>query len=107
MLNSLLTSLILLMAVTGCSRSSVVKITNRSSMTLSNLVLSGSGFTNHIERITPGEEKDFTPRSRGESGLRITFEVGGRSIDSGELGYFEANGYHVSAVINTNFTVSV
>ena len=95
------------LTLTGCSSSSVVSITNRSSVTVSNVVLSGSGFTNRFENIAPGGERHFTVRPRGESGLRVAFDAAGRTVDSGEQGYFEADGYHVTAIIGTNLSVSV
>lgn len=94
-------------ALIGCSGPSVVTIVNRSSVTVSNVVLSGSGFTNRFESIAPGSERHFTPRPRGESAVRVIFDAAGRSVNSGEQGYFEASGYRVSAVIDTNLTVSV
>ena len=94
-------------ALTGCSGSSVVTIANRSSVTISNVVLSGSGFTNRFESLAPGAEQHFTVRPRGESGLRVAFDAAGQKVDSGEQGYFEADSYRVSAVVGTNLSVSV
>jgi uncharacterized lipoprotein YajG len=96
-----------MLAVTGCSRSSVVTIINRSSITLSNVVVSGSGFTNRVERVAPGAEQRLDVHPRGESGLRVAFDAAGQKFDSGEQGYFEAQGYRVSAVIGTNLSVSI
>lgn len=94
-------------ALTGCSGSSVVTLINRSDITLSNVVVLGSGFTNRFESISPGAEQRFTVHPRGESGLRVAFfDAAGRKVDSGEQGYFEA-GYHVSAIIGTNLNVSI
>jgi uncharacterized lipoprotein YajG len=96
-----------IIALTGCLDSSVVTITNQSSVTVSNVVLSGSGFSNRFESIAPGAERHFTVRPRGESGLRVAFDAARRIVDSGKQGYFEADGYRVSAVIGTNLSVSV
>jgi hypothetical protein len=95
------------LALTGCSGSTVVTITNRSSITLFNIVVSGSGFTNRVERIAPGAEQRLAVHPRGESGLRVAFDAAGQKIDSGEQGYFEAQGYRVSAVIGTNLSVFI
>ena len=95
------------LALTGCSGSSVVMISNQSSMTVSNVVLSGSGFTNRFESIAPGAKQHFVVRPHGESGLRVAFDAAGRRVDSGEQSYFESDGYRVSAVISTNLSVSV
>jgi len=94
--------------VGGCSRSPVVTIDNQSSQTLSNIVVSGSGFSNEIGSIDPGEKHKLTVHPVGESGLRIRFYAGTERIDSGEQDYFEPNGgYRVSAVISTDLSVSV
>jgi hypothetical protein len=93
-------------ALVWCSRGPVVTITNQSTVILSNIVLSGSGFTNRIDQIAPGGRQRLAVHWRGESGLRVVFEAGGRHVDSGEQGYFEA-GYQVNATIDTNLTVSV
>jgi len=95
------------LTLVGCSGSSVVTITNRSSVVLSNVVVSGSGFTNRLESIAAGAEQQIAVRPRGESGLRVSFDAAGQRIDSGEQGYFEARGYRVSAVIATNLSVSI
>jgi uncharacterized lipoprotein YajG len=95
------------LTLVGCSGSSVVTITNRSSVVLSNVVVSGSGFTNRLESIAAGAEQQIAVHPRGESGLRVSFDAAGQRIDSGEQGYFEAQGYRVSAVIATNLSVSI
>ena len=77
-------------------------------MVLSNVVLFGSGFSNHIERIPAGAKHRLRVRPNGESGLRIVFDAGGRHIDGGQQGYFEpGGGYRVDATVDTNLTVSV
>jgi uncharacterized lipoprotein YajG len=99
--------LVAVVMLIGCSGSSVVVIANRSNVTVSNVVLSGSGFTNRLGNILPGGEEQIRVNPRGESGLRVVFDAAGRTVDSGEQGYFEATGYRVSAVISTNLNVSV
>jgi hypothetical protein len=97
-----------LVALEGCSRAPVVTIANRSTVTLSNIVISGSGFSNRIDRIAGGGEHRLTVHPRGESGVRLAFDAGGQHVDSGEQGYFEASGgYRVIVTVNTNLSVSV
>jgi hypothetical protein len=108
MKNSYLIFLAILMIVVGCSRAPVVSLTNRSGFTLSNVVVSGSGFTNTLGDIETGSERRLVIRSRGESGLRVVFDVSTNHIDSGEQGYFESGGgYSVAATVNTNLNVTV
>jgi hypothetical protein len=100
--------LIALLALAGCSDGPVITITNHSSITLSNVVLTGSGFTNNIEILAPGSRHKLTVYPHGESGLRVVFDAAGRRIDSGEQGYFEGgNNYQVAVIVNTNLDVSV
>ncbi len=94
--------------LTGCSHGPVVTIKNDSSVTLSNVVVSGAGFSERIGRISAGAEHRFTAHPTGESGVRVEFDAEGRHIDSGEQGYFEADGlYRVAATVRTNLSVSV
>ena len=92
--------------VSGCSDCATVTVINHSGLTLSNLVSSGSGFTNRIATLAPGDHKRERVRVGGESSLRVSFDAAGGRIESGEEGYFEA-GYRVTAIIETNLSVSV
>lgn len=97
-----------LMLAAGCSRAPVITIKNQSSLTISNIVLSGSGFTNHIAAIPAGSEHRLTVRPTGDSGIRLVFDAGTQHIDSGSQGYFEARGgYRITATVGTNLSVSV
>jgi hypothetical protein len=92
----------------GCSRAPVVTITNHSTVTLSNVVVSGSGFTLPVGSIAPEAERRLSVHPTGESGLRVEFDADGRHIDSGQQGYFEGGGgYRVTATVSTNLSVSV
>lgn len=91
----------------GCSRGPGVTITNHSILTLSNVVVSGSGFSERIGNIAPGTQHRLTVHPQGESGLRVEFDADGRHIDSGQQGYFEAGGYRVTATVSTNLSVAV
>lgn len=93
--------------LSGCSRAPVVTITNHSTVTLSNVVVSGSGFTHQVPIIAPGAEHRMSVRPSGESALRVEFDAAGRHIDSGQQGYFDGGGYRVSATVSTNLDVSV
>jgi hypothetical protein len=100
--------LAVIVAVAGCSRAPVVAITNRSTNALVNVVVSGSGFTNRIDKIAAGAETRLTVHPRGESGLGIAFDAGGQHIDAGEQGYFEAGGgYRVAVTVQPDLKVSV
>ena len=97
-----------LLAASGCSRAPVITITNQSSLTLSNVVVSGSGFSERIGSIPAGGEHRLRVRPRGESGVRLVFDGGTQHVDSGEQGYFEAGGgYRMTATVGTNLSVSI
>ena len=97
-----------LAAVTGCSRAPVITIKNQSSLTLSNVLVSGSGFSTRIANIPAGSEHRLTVRPSGDSGVRLVFDAGTQHIDSGSQGYFEAGGgYRVTATVDTNLGVSI
>lgn len=83
-------------------------VTNRSSLLLTNIVLSGSGFTERVGILEPGREKRITVHPKGSTGLRVTFDTGTQHIDSGQQAFFDTNGvYLVSALIKPDLTVSV
>ncbi|MFM7817124.1 MAG: hypothetical protein ACKPGI_09165 [Verrucomicrobiota bacterium] len=92
----------------GCSGSPEVELRNDASQTVSNLVVSGTGFTGRIGTVRAGEGRRFVVRPTGESGVRIDFEAGGRRVDSGSQGYIEPRGgSRIRAVIGTNLDVRI
>ena len=100
--------LVALAAAAGCSRAPVITVQNQSSQTLSNVVVSGSGFSTRIANIPAGSEHRLTVRPSGASGVCLVFDAGTQHIDSGSQGYFEARGgYRVFAIIGTNLSVSI
>ena len=89
----------------GCRRSPVVVVTNESGVTVSNVVVSGVGFTNAIAVMAAGDRMALRVRPSGDSHVRATFEAG-RLHDSGNLGYLGNSGaYRVGLVIGTNGAV--
>lgn len=103
--------LILLAALatfTGCSRAPVITIKNQSSLTLSNVVVSGSGFSNRIASIPAESEHRLTVQPSADSGVRLAFDAGAQHIDSGSQGYLEARGgYRIEAIVGTNLSVLI
>jgi hypothetical protein len=94
-------------ALSGCTRAPVITISNRSTNTLANVVVSGSGFSNRIDSIAAGAERRFTVRPPGESGLRVTFDAGSQRIDVDDLAYIEAGGgYRVAVTVQPDLKVS-
>ena len=101
-------TILVLLAITlaGCSRGPVVSVTNRSTVVISNAVVSGPLFTNAIGTLQPGEERSVVVHPHGESHVRLTFDASGQKIDSGGLEYFEeSSSYRVSLTVTTNLQV--
>lgn len=99
----LLSTLVLLL---GRSRGPEISVSNQSVATLSNVVVSGPGFTMALGMLNPGEVQRRIVRPHRDSNVRLQFDAGGRHIDSGQLGYFEdSSQYRVSLTVTTNFEV--
>lgn len=104
----LLAALATCLLLPGCSRGPRVTLVNSSSLSLSNVVVSGSGFSVPMGTVPPGESRRTRVRPSGESSIRVAFEAGGRKVDSGEQGYVEARGgYRVWVLVGTNLAVQV
>lgn len=92
----------------GCARSPVISVRNDSGLTLSNVVVSGTGFSERLADLPPGGELHRRVRPQGESGVRMVFEAGTRRVDSGPQGYFErGGGARIQVRVGTNLSVSV
>jgi hypothetical protein len=74
----------------GCSREPAIVVTNRSGITLTNLILTGSGFSQRIARLSPQAAARFIVNPKGPSGVRIAFDAAGRHFDTkGQIGFFK------------------
>jgi len=76
-----LISFTIIVALAGCSGKPTITVINQSSLILSNVVASGSGFTNQIGNIAPKTEKKFKVNCSDDSGLRLVFETAGKHIN--------------------------
>lgn len=100
--------LAVMLAWAGCSRETGLTIENRSSRVITNVVISGSGFSERIESLPAGLKQKVTIRPRGETGARVMFDAGNRHVDAEEQGYFEGGGrYRVAVIIEPDLTVTV
>ncbi len=101
-------SLLAIAFLAGCSASTPVTVTNQSSMPINAVEISGSGFSERIGAIGPGESVSRRVQPRGESGLAVSFRAGGRLIKVPAQGYFEGGGaYQVHAVVAPDLTVKL
>ena len=104
----LLIAVSLLVAGAGCSRAPTLILRNQSSLTLSNVVVSGTGFSERIATLPAGAEHRLRLKPTGESGVRLTFDAGTQRVDSGSQGYVEPRGgYRVMLTVGTNLNVSI
>lgn len=100
--------LVLVFVLASCSRETGLTVTNHSSGVITNSSISGSGFSERIDRLAAGAEHRLSIHPRGESGARVAFDAGGRHIDVGEQGYFEGGGrYRVAVIIEPDLNVTV
>lgn len=100
--------LAVVLAWAGCSRDTGVTVTNHSPGVITNIVVSGSGFSERIDSISAGSEHSLTVHPWGDSGVRVAFDAGGQHVDAGEQGYFEASGgYHVAVIVEPDLKVTV
>ncbi len=98
----------LVAALCGCNPAPRITVKNDSPHTLSNLVVSGAGFSERLPTLEPNGQHHWTVTPSGESGLGLRFDAAQRTVDSGKQGYFEPKGrYRVEAVIHNDLNVSV
>lgn len=100
--------LLCLAALGGCARQPRLTVLNQSSAPLSNLVVSGSGFSETLGALAPGEKVRIGVSPSGDSALRFEFDAGGKHHSSAPDCYFEGSPlYRVTATIGPDFTVKV
>ena len=71
----------------SCAR---VTVRNESSTVLTGVAVTGRGFLRNLEELQPGSTHTFWVMPTGETGVELTFRAGGRQIDAGVHGYFQA-----------------
>ena len=105
---TLLTVSLCLAVLTGCARQPQLTVVNQSSTPLTNLVVSGSGFSASVGTLAPGAQTRIGVSPSGESSLRFEFDAGGKHHSSAPDCYFENSSlYRVTATIGPDFSVKV
>jgi hypothetical protein len=90
----------------GCSRRPQVTVSNLSSATLTNVVISGSGFSQALGTLAPAGKASASVALSGDSSLRVEFDAGGKHFTATPDCYFESSpNYQVSAIVAPDFTV--
>jgi hypothetical protein len=94
--------------LSGCTRRTVAVLENRSAATLTEITLSGKGFSFPLGAMNPGERRavplDLPSSEQGH--LSITFLAAGTRHESSFEGYYEATGYEVRVHVRPDLTVS-
>ena len=94
--------------LSGCTGGTKLNIVNRSTTELTNVVATGSGFTQSIGSIPAGKQRNVSVNPRSESDLRLDFNANGKHFKSVPQGYFEGgSSIKVTATVSPNFTVTV
>jgi hypothetical protein len=92
--------------LTGCTRGANVNVINRSTTELTNVVATGSGFTQSIGSIPAGQQRSISVSPPSESDLKLDFDANGKHFISKPQGYFEGSA-KVTATVSPDFTVTV
>jgi len=92
----------------GCSlcQGTEIQIQNRSAAEITDIKLTGSGFSFSFPRIAAGGEIATFVFPKGESGLAVSFRAGGELHQNAEQGHFDV-GYEVHVVIAEDLRVTV
>lgn len=97
-----------IMPISGCTHNANLNVINRSSTEITNVVATGSGFTQSIGSIKAGEQRSISVSPSGESGLQLEFDAKGKRFKSVPQGYFESgSNAKVTATVSPEFVVTV
>jgi hypothetical protein len=96
-------------AVVACFSGTAIEVSNRSSMTLHDVRVRGSGFEQEVAAtLAPGDARTVRVRPKGGAGLAISFVADSRHVAHAEKGYFEDNGfYSVKVIVRQDLSASV
>lgn len=84
-----------------------ITIRNNSDVKIEDIILTGSGFSQNIYKVTPWSSVKIIVIPEGESGLKIEFKAGSRQFEKDDLAYIEkSGGYFVIITINDSFGIS-
>jgi hypothetical protein len=102
----LLLSMVTLLA--SCTRGAKLNVVNQSSAELTDVLVSGTGFSQNLGSIQPGKQHSVSVTPTSESALKLEFNANGKHFTSAPQGYFEGSpSYKVTATVAPVFTVTV
>ena len=76
----------------GYSGPAVVTVSNLSGTHLSDVQLEGNGFLESLRDLAPGDIATVMVAPRGESSLKVSFDLAGERVTKGDLTYIEWDG---------------
>jgi hypothetical protein len=95
------------LVLAGWSKGSVIHVFNNSGVAVSNVAVSGNGFTNQLGTLGGGKSAVVTVQPAGESGVTLYFERNGKKFDSGSREYVEGGtDYQVELTIQPDMSAS-
>ena len=73
-------------------------VENRTAVIVSDIVVTAREVEYRIPKLQPGEVRAFSAAPHGESGVGVSYVVGGRTVKVPQQGYFEGSAYYVVVV---------
>lgn len=101
-------AIVVALLLSGCVSGVPVNIANQSASDLTDVVVSGNGFSESVGTIRAGGSATVRVRPKGESGVKVAFEVNGQRYHGIEDGYIENdNLYTVDVTVDADFSISI
>lgn len=92
----------------GCVSGVPVAVSNKSTAQLEHVVVSGEGFSVKVGSVAPGATETVRIRPRGETSVKVTFQLGGQrysAITEGTIANDDVN--TVEAVVNEDLSITL
>jgi len=94
--------------LSGCISGIPVNIDNRSATQLTNVVVSGKGFSESVGSIAAGGKAQVRVRPRVATTVKVAFEAAGRRFSATTAEDLENdNGYTVEAIVDPEFSIAI
>ena len=94
--------------LTGCISGVPVSIENQSSSDLTEVVVSGKGFSESVGKVGAGRSELFHIRPKGETQVKVTFTVDGQRYTGTLEGTIENDNVNtIKATVSADFSISI
>ena len=98
---------VLLVVLSGCASGVPVVVMNKSSVALTNVIVSGEGFSQDVGTIPAGGAETVHVQPRSETGLRVTFEANGRHYTSAREALEEDHLERAEITVGADFSMNI